>query len=243
MYRRLMKTGIYVALAFGFWMATPDAQAQRRGGWGGGRGVWGSGWGNSPGFGVDRGGFYAGPSYGRYGNWGNYGYGYGSGWNDRAWNSSWYGSTYPRSSYYYSPGYGYSYPSSTYYYSAPAVTYSYPSTTYQSAPATTYSAPAPSYGSSAIVGASSASSASRSRDTAHLRVHVPDPTAQVWVNDAPTQQRGMERVFETPPLSSDRTNTYEIRAKWLEDGRTMEQTRTVRLQPGAQEVINFGQAE
>lgn len=240
MYRRLTKAGVFCALALGLWMATPEAQAQRRGGWGGGWGGGRGGWG-SPGisFGVDRGGFYAGPSSGRYGGWDGYGrygyggYGYGGygygGYGSRFWDPGWYSSySAPRYSYYSSPGY-YTYPSTTYY-SAPAVTYS-PSTTYsQSVPSTTYSA-APS-------------TASSSRDTAHIRVHVPDPSAQLWVNDAPTQQRGTQRVFETPPLRSDRTNTYEVRAKWQdEDGRTMEQTRTVRVQPGAHEVITFGQAE
>jgi len=229
MYRSLLKVSVVGAVALGFWMATPEAQAQRRGGWGG------SGWGRgSPGIsvGVGRGGVYVGPSYGRYG-WDEYGYGrsgYGTGFYDRGW----YGSSYgPRSYYYSSPGfYSYSYPS-TRYYSAPAVTYSYPSTTfYESAPATTYES------------SRSAVDTARSRDTARIRVQVPDAGAQVWVNDAPTQQRGMERVFETPPLSAGRPNTYEIRAKWQdEDGRAMEQTRVVRLQPRAQEVISFGQAE
>jgi uncharacterized protein (TIGR03000 family) len=113
----------------------------------------------------------------------------------------------------------------------------FPSTTYyESAPATTYYESARSSSGSTTV-------ASSSRDTAQIRVHVPDATAQVWVNDAPTQQRGAERLFETPPLRGDRTNTYEIRAKWQEDGRTMEQSRTVRVQPGEREVVMFGQTE
>jgi uncharacterized protein (TIGR03000 family) len=233
MYRRLLKASALCTVALGLWLATPEAQAQRRGGWGGGG--WGRG---SPGisFGVDRGGFYAGPSVGRYGGygWDGYGgYGYGGyGYGSRFYDRGWYGSTWPRSSYYYSsPGYSSYYPSTTYY-SSPAVTYSYPSTTYyESAPATTYSESAPA-------------AASSSRDTAHIRVHVPEPTAQLWVNDSPTQQRGTDRVFETPPLRDDRTNTYEIRAKWQDEGgRTMEQTRTVRVQPGEREVVSFGQAE
>ena len=43
----------------------------------------------------------------------------------------------------------------------------------------------------------------------------------------------------TPELASDKVYTYEVRAKWTQNGREFDQTRTVTVQPGAQVVFAF----
>jgi uncharacterized protein (TIGR03000 family) len=178
-----------------------------------GRGGRGGGWGVS----VGPGGVYYGQG-GRYDGWGR-GYGdrgYG-GYGDR-----WYGSRY-------GGGYGdpywsggrYVYPRT--YYSSPSVVYqdSYPSTTQSYS----FYSPAETTTDSSI---------------ARIRVRVGDPNAEVWFNGSPTQQRGADRVFETPPLSTSSSNTYEIRARWRDDdGQMRDRTRTINVQPGRETMVDF----
>jgi len=74
-------------------------------------------------------------------------------------------------------------------------------------------------------------------DTATITVIVPEPNAQVWFNDAPTSQRGMERLFNTPALQQ--AGAYTIKARWTENGRNVDQQRQVQVQPGQSITVNF----
>lgn len=73
---------------------------------------------------------------------------------------------------------------------------------------------------------------------AALRVLVP-ADAELWVGDSPTAQRGTERQFVTPPLEGGRNLVYEIRARWTEQGRAVERTRTVWVFPGDRVTVDF----
>jgi len=79
------------------------------------------------------------------------------------------------------------------------------------------------------------------QNQAHVLVRVPSPDAQVWFDDHRTQQGGMQRMFDSPPLQSG-TYSYNIRAKWRQDGKDMEQTRTVRVQPGQRVTVDFARS-
>ncbi|MBI2807499.1 MAG: TIGR03000 domain-containing protein [Planctomycetes bacterium] len=128
-----------------------------------------------------------------------------------------YGSPYyyGRRGYYY-PGWGYNYV--PYYYNPPPVYY-YPSPIVQvQAPAirqANYYDP----------------------NTATITVRVPDANAQVWFDNSPTAQRGLERSFYTPNLQQ--AGTYVIRARWMENGQTMDQERRVFVQPGQSVMVDF----
>jgi len=74
-------------------------------------------------------------------------------------------------------------------------------------------------------------------NTATVTVIVPNPDAQVWFDDAQTSQRGMERIFQTPGLQQ--TGAYTIRARWVDNGRTVDQQRRVQVQPGRSAVVDF----
>ena len=170
---------------------------------------------------------YRGPSY-NYGNW------YGN---------NWY-SGYGYSPWGYSPGYGWGYPSyygnysgyspyyyrdsyypRSYYYSSYPTYESYPSTTYESYPSTTYQSNYP---------------AVQDTSTARITVRVPDANAEVWFNGVATQQRGTDRLFETPALSGGYRHSYEIRARWMgADGQMMDRTQTIDVQPGQDLAVNF----
>jgi len=74
-------------------------------------------------------------------------------------------------------------------------------------------------------------------NSATITVRVPNADAQVWFDDKPTAQRGMERMFQTPGLQSG--GTYTIKARWMEDGRTIDQQRQVQVQPGRTITVDF----
>ncbi len=154
-----------------------------------------------------RGGGWNGRNYG----WGGRNYGWGNGYYG---GRSYYGSYYPR--YYgnaYSPSYYYStpyYSTPTYYYSDPVV--QVPTTEYRQS---FYSDP----------------------NSSTITVLLPNADAQVWFDDSPTTQRGMERIFNTPSLQQ--AGTYSIKARWTEGGRTVDRQRDVQVQPGQPVTVNF----
>jgi uncharacterized protein (TIGR03000 family) len=170
-----------------------------------------------------RGGW--GRGFGGYGGgWGYYG-GYRSGWGwgypgyARGWSYPGYGWGWGYPRYYGS----YSYP--TYYgnYYSPnysfGTEYSYPSTTYYGSE---YSGPRYSDEGSATT-----------RDMkARVDVRVPRSDAVVTINGNDTRQTGTLRLFETPDLPSGKSYKTEFRARWKENGRDREASKTVNLRPG-----------
>jgi uncharacterized protein (TIGR03000 family) len=73
---------------------------------------------------------------------------------------------------------------------------------------------------------------------AHLLVVVPE-NAELWFNDTKTSQTGAQREFVSPALTPGKSYTYEIKARWTEDGKPVEQTRSVHVQANAWQVIDF----
>jgi uncharacterized protein (TIGR03000 family) len=74
---------------------------------------------------------------------------------------------------------------------------------------------------------------------ARLLVVVP-PDARVYVDDQATRQTGIERIYESPPLEQG-TYTYNIRAKWTENGKEVSHEKKVKVEPGRMSVANFMQ--
>ena len=64
-----------------------------------------------------------------------------------------------------------------------------------------------------------------------LTVNVPDD-AKVFVNGAATRSTGSLRQYISRGLDSDRSYTYEVRAEVTRNGKTIEQTKSVRLEGG-----------
>ena len=74
--------------------------------------------------------------------------------------------------------------------------------------------------------------------TAEIVVRVP-VAAKVFVEDRPTKQRGVERLFETAELQPGRTYTYTIRAELVRDGRTVSETKRVTVRAGESTQVRF----
>ncbi len=74
---------------------------------------------------------------------------------------------------------------------------------------------------------------------AHITVQVPTADAQVFFDGTQTQQQGVDRVFVTPPLEPGVTFHYTIEAKWEENGKEMNKTRIITVNPGGSATVIF----
>jgi len=81
-----------------------------------------------------------------------------------------------------------------------------------------------------------------SDNTASVGVRVPSD-AEVWFNGDPTKQKGEEREFATPPLAPGGDYQYEVRARWTENGKPVDQTRTVVVHANARSEVDFTRPE
>jgi uncharacterized protein (TIGR03000 family) len=83
-----------------------------------------------------------------------------------------------------------------------------------------------------------ASQQQASDPTAHIEVRVP-ADAEVWFGTGKTSQTGTRREFVSPPLEPGKGFTYEIRARWVENGKEVTQTRRLDVSAGAWKGVDF----
>src|SRR5262245_821125 len=74
--------------------------------------------------------------------------------------------------------------------------------------------------------------------TALIRVRVP-PEAEIWFSGDKTTQRGDWRLFYTPILREGQSLDYEVRARWKQDGKDVDQTRKITVSAGDRLTIDF----
>jgi uncharacterized protein (TIGR02246 family) len=82
------------------------------------------------------------------------------------------------------------------------------------------------------------SHAQAARAGAVITVAVP-PDAQVFFDGAPTAQGGSERRFLSPLLDVGPKYNYDVRARWTQNGRTVQQTQKVSVTGGDTVRIDF----
>lgn len=75
-----------------------------------------------------------------------------------------------------------------------------------------------------------------------LAVKLPDPGADVWVEQVAMKQKGTDRVFESPPLTAG-DYKYTIVARWTADGRDKAESRVVVAKPGQTVQIDFNRPD
>ena len=193
---------------------------------GGGHGGGGHGGGHGGGGHGGHGGHHDGHGHSSFGfgvslgfGYPYYGYGYnGYGYNGYGYSSYYYPYSYP---YYYGDYY---YPPRPYnYYDAYPQQYApYPPANNGVSQPPAPPAPAYSTNPNAVV----------------FNVRVP-PNAEMWFEGNKTSQTGGQRVFESPPLKPGVDYSYEVRAKWMENGRQKDETRKLTVRAGEQVAINF----
>ena len=157
----------------------------------------------------------------------------------------------------YRGGYGYGYPGTYGYgygyygdlpYSYDFYPYAWSGAGYDSGYTGLYAGDWPSYtdGSPSFTPATAAYQASYPPATnatspnlpAELNVAVP-ANAEVWFEGEPTTSTGLRRQFESPPLTPGTEYTYDVRARWKENGRDVTQTQKVKVTAGAHVNVNF----
>ena len=75
-------------------------------------------------------------------------------------------------------------------------------------------------------------------NSATVEVVVP-ANAQVWFDGEPTKQGGERRLFSSPPLDPEKVYHYEVRARWTEGERVVDQTRRVEVRGGKRTGVDF----
>jgi uncharacterized protein (TIGR03000 family) len=73
---------------------------------------------------------------------------------------------------------------------------------------------------------------------ARVIVEVPED-ARVYFDNHLTQHKGKVRTFVTPPLSAGRPFTYNLRAEWMRDRKTITQTQTITVHGGQTTRVSF----
>jgi uncharacterized protein (TIGR03000 family) len=73
---------------------------------------------------------------------------------------------------------------------------------------------------------------------AHLVIQVPDPNAEVKVDGQKTDSNGTVRKFLSPDLSPG-TYTYDVQARWMDKGKEVKQSHSVKVEPGAESMVIF----
>jgi uncharacterized protein (TIGR03000 family) len=181
---------------------------------------------SAAGYGGSRGGYRGGYNGGYNGGYrgGNY-WGGNNGYGNYGWNrpgvSIGFGG-YDRS--FSNPSYGY--------YSSPDVQYGTPS--YYYTPSTTVVTPSATYDPNV-----SQAGFTQPDDRARIEVRVPTTDAQIMFDGDKTQQQGMDREFVSPPLTPGKSFTYSIEARWMENGRQVNQKRSVTVGAGQNATVDF----
>jgi uncharacterized protein (TIGR03000 family) len=68
-------------------------------------------------------------------------------------------------------------------------------------------------------------------NAAVMVAHLPED-AEVWFEDAPTNQKGALRQFVSPPLTPGKDYKYTVRVAWVEEGGKVSQVHTFPIRAG-----------
>jgi uncharacterized protein (TIGR03000 family) len=66
---------------------------------------------------------------------------------------------------------------------------------------------------------------------AYIWLRVPKST-EIWVNGVKTKQTGESRYFFSPPLTPGKKYSYQMRLRWLKDGKPVEETQSILIEAG-----------
>jgi uncharacterized protein (TIGR03000 family) len=76
-----------------------------------------------------------------------------------------------------------------------------------------------------------AQAAPEMQNIAVVMAYLPEH-ALVWFDGEPTQQSGVLREYQTPPLRPAKKYTYQVRLLWFEDGHWVKETKDVPVMAG-----------
>lgn len=76
------------------------------------------------------------------------------------------------------------------------------------------------------------------RNVVHITARVP-ADAELWFEGSKTVSKGPVRVFQSPPLTPGVRYTYDLRARWNENGHEVTQTQKVEVTAGDDINVSF----
>jgi uncharacterized protein (TIGR03000 family) len=76
---------------------------------------------------------------------------------------------------------------------------------------------------------------------AYIRLRVPK-SAEIWVDGVKTKQTGELRYFFSPPLTPGKKYSYQMRLRWMKDGKPVEETHSILVEAGQTIRRDFTQA-
>ncbi len=77
---------------------------------------------------------------------------------------------------------------------------------------------------------------------ATVEVQLP-ADAELWFGSYRPNQTGDSRIFQSPTLIAGQAYSYQVRARWNQDGRLVDQTRTVQVRAGRVARVDFMMAD
>jgi uncharacterized protein (TIGR03000 family) len=86
--------------------------------------------------------------------------------------------------------------------------------------------------------ANNATAPTRSDTTVHVTVSV-SAAAEIWFEGTKMTSTGSVREYQSPPLTPAQRYTYEIRARWNENGHEVTQTQQVAVTAGSHVTVIF----
>lgn len=66
---------------------------------------------------------------------------------------------------------------------------------------------------------------------AHIWLHVPE-NADVWFEGVKTTQTGETRYYYSPPLAAGKKYSYQMRIRWMKDGKPVEEKQQIIVKAG-----------
>ena len=75
---------------------------------------------------------------------------------------------------------------------------------------------------------------------ATIAVSVPTPGTQVWFGDTLMAQQGTQRTYQSTLLDAGTTYAYTITARWMVEGKLVEQSRKIEVLAGKTSEVQFG---
>lgn len=66
---------------------------------------------------------------------------------------------------------------------------------------------------------------------AHIWLRLPE-NADVWVNGVKTKHTGELRYYFSPPLAPGKKYAYQMRIRWMKEGKPVEETQRILVQAG-----------
>jgi uncharacterized protein (TIGR03000 family) len=74
--------------------------------------------------------------------------------------------------------------------------------------------------------------------SAHVTVSVP-ADAEIWFDETKTTSTGALREYQSPPLTPGNRYSYEVRARWNDNGQEVTQTQQVKVTAGSRVNVHF----